>query len=1069
MTNLKKTLAVVLAFAMILSMGAVSTFAAYSDVEAGTVVSEAVDILSGLNILTGFEDGTFKPAETVTRAQMAAIICRMLGYEDQAQSSMGSTVFNDVAADHWASGYINVAQAQQIINGYGDGNYGPEDKVTYEQAVKMIVSALGYDLAAQAKGGYPTGYLAIASAEGITKNANGKVGDAAVRGTIAVLVYNSLEVRLMDQTSWSTGSDGDKYGKTDKTILTDYLDAVKVEGVVISTPVSDIVKKGAYDVNGDAKVGFSGTEAYAWEFKYASGGYTYDKVQLGSATTLDATSFDADKVDVSNLLGKYVIAYVGEDEKTGNETIFAIAESKSKNDSLKISAQQLVESGQKYWNDTANIIGYTNAGSSRIQDLTISTVLSSGSLVPNAKVFVNYADVTSSFSNFYTQELANQLTKGGVIEFISNDADSDIEYIIATSYQREAVVETVENVNSVYRFNCYKGKIPQVDTEDEDSLVAVYKDGAVATVADIAANDTVSYVKLADGFEALYVSSATVTGVVDSYDTAENLVTIGGVDYEISKVSGLNAQKLSGEEGTFFLNVDGQIAHNETAPTAVGKYALVLAVYNETTGVNSGEYVQVALADGTIAEYKISDTAKVVDASNGAVNAAPSNPIDTDAEFKTFFGNMITQGTGSAPTNWVATTWKTTVANAKANGNLLVKLTVSNDKVTKARLLPATFKNAGYTSAKYDVESDSLGSLNFDDSTVVFSVKETTSTAAIDPDNIKVGTVADFFVDDEDNYDVVAYDEDDTSSVLGAVVGFGISKPVAADSSVFVVSSKKTTTYDDNDAYVLTGMIAGEETTITVYNKDGYSGQSPENLVAGDVILISEPNAEGIVSDIEQLVDFTKGLTVTAAPTISTNYTANVGVLDQIWSGAGLVTDATSNKFVLGAGATASGDVKNDSAATSPAHKTEVALGTGISYRSAANYTLVDFSENFKTPEVSYESGDDYLFDDAYLTYAYVRYIDGKLADVVVYRFAKYAGAVAANVADGSTVATTDKVQLTIDKVTGATATPAVTSGPATITGNEISFTGTGSVVITVTISASGYATRTETFTYTVA
>ena len=155
MTNLKKTLAVVLAFAMVLSMG-FSAFA-FSDVADGTKVAEAVGILSNLKILTGFEDGTFKPDETVTRAQMAAIICRTLGYEDQAQSSMGTTVFNDVAADHWASGYINVAQAQQIINGYGDGNYGPEDLVTYEQAVKMIVSALGYDLAAQAKGGYPTG------------------------------------------------------------------------------------------------------------------------------------------------------------------------------------------------------------------------------------------------------------------------------------------------------------------------------------------------------------------------------------------------------------------------------------------------------------------------------------------------------------------------------------------------------------------------------------------------------------------------------------------------------------------------------------------------------------------------------------------------------------------------------------------------------------------------------------------------------------------------------------------------------------------------------------------------
>ena len=56
-----------------------------------------------------------------------------------------------------------------VTGGIGNGMFGPEDPVTYEQAVKMIVSALGYDLVANNKGGYPTGYLAVASSEGITK------------------------------------------------------------------------------------------------------------------------------------------------------------------------------------------------------------------------------------------------------------------------------------------------------------------------------------------------------------------------------------------------------------------------------------------------------------------------------------------------------------------------------------------------------------------------------------------------------------------------------------------------------------------------------------------------------------------------------------------------------------------------------------------------------------------------------------------------------------------------------------------------------------------------------------
>lgn len=1027
MTNLKKTLAVVLAFAMVLSMGAISTFAAYSDVEAGTVVSEAVDILSGLNVITGFEDGTFKPEETVTRAQMAAIICRTLGYEDQAQSSMGTTVFNDVAADHWASGYINVAQAQQIINGYGNGNYGPEDQVTYEQAVKMIVAALGYDLAAQSKGGYPTGYLAIASAEGITKSANGKVGDAAKRGTIAVLVYNSLEVRLMDQTSWSTGSDGDRYGKQDKTILSNYLDVVKVEGVVKDTPLTDYAKNG-YDANKDAKIGFDAAVSYAWEFKYASGSYSYEKVALGASTTLDGTSFFADKVDTSDLLGKYVVAYIGEDEKTGNDTVFAIAESKSKNESIAISGQQLVENGQKYWNEPMTI-GYTASGSSKIQDLTLDN---------NYKVYVNYG--VDNTANLTTQLLAGKLARGGIVEFVSNDADSEIEYVLVKSYDREAVIEKANENNGVYTFDCYKGKLPKVDPENEDKLVAVYKDGVAATAADLAENDTVSYIKVADGFEILYASSATVNGVVDSYDPVEQTVTIGGTDYEISKSSGLSAEKLSGEEGIFFLNVDGQIAHNETEATSVGKYAFVVAAYKETTGLNSGEYLQVALADGTVAEYQIADTAKVVDADNTVLQSGEAN-------FKAFFTGKMTQQTPN-------TTYKATVANAKANAELMVKLTVSNDKITKAKLIDRSTPTTGSTSSKYDVESNSLGALNFDGSTVVFSVKQTTG--VIDADDIKVGAVADFFADDEDGYDIVAYDEDTNSSVLGAVVGFGISKAISSEGAVFVVSSKKTTTYDDNDAYVLTGMMAGEEKTITVYNKDGYNGQNPEDLVAGDVILISEPNAEGIVSDIEQLVDFTKGANVTAAPTINTNYTSGVDTLDQIHSGAGLVTSATTNKFAISAA------VKDDAVTTTASgttHADKIAANTGISYRSAANYTLVDFSENFKTPSVTYEDGSDYLFDSDYMTYAYVRFVDGKLADAVVYRFAEYAAT------DIKLAATATAGAVLSAEIESATTGVTVTYTGANVTAeNKI----TASCDVTVTVTKTGYAPFSKTFAVTV-
>ena len=518
MTNLKKTLAVVLAFAMMLSMGSVF---AYSDVEAGTTVSEAVGILSNLNILTGFEDGTFRPDETVTRAQMAAIICRMLGYEDQAQSSMGSTVFTDVTADHWASGYVNVAQAQGIINGMGDGTFAPDAKVTYEQAIKMIVAALGYDLAAARKGGYPTGYLAIASAEGITKKANGKVGDAAARATVAVLVYNALEVQLMDQTSWSSDGD-DRYAQTDDTVLSKYLGVAKYEGIVDVTPVTATAAEGAYDSTATPK--FTLADSFYWD-------YEADKLVK---VAHNPGAVICDKVDVNAFLGKSVVAYIGEDDLTGKDTLFAIAASETKNDSFSINATQLVEDGEKYWN-VDNTVGYKKVGSSKILDIT---------LADDAIAYVNY--VEDSIAT--TKDIAKATEKGGSVEFISNDADSDYEVVIITAYDDEAVVEEVEEVNGTYRFTLYTGSKPsRIDVEDEDAIAIVYKDGEAATVADIAANDTISYVKVAKDFDIYFVSSATVTGTVDSYDIENDVVTIAGEDYEVSVASGLDVAKRSGE------------------------------------------------------------------------------------------------------------------------------------------------------------------------------------------------------------------------------------------------------------------------------------------------------------------------------------------------------------------------------------------------------------------------------------------------------------------------------------------------------------------------------------------
>ena len=979
MTNLKKTLAVVLAFAMILSMGAVSTFAAYSDVEEGTKVYEAVGILSNLNILTGFEDGTFKPEETVTRAQMAAIICRTLGYEDQAQSSMGSTVFNDVAADHWASGYINVAQAQQIINGYGDGNYGPEDKVTYEQAVKMIVSALGYDLAATAKGGYPTGYLAIASAEGITKNANGRVGDAAARGTIAVLVYNSLEVRLMDQTSWSTGSDGDKYGKTDDTILSKYLEVQKWEGVVTSVPVSDYAQDG---YKADT------TPVFSLETADVDTGSFYQEYWDGQLTKYEdnaVVDVDCSLVDVNEFAGKKVVAYVGEDEdaETGNRMVYAIAEKQGANKVTTISATQLIDSNYSDYT-TDGQISYQNVGSSRVYDLD---------LADDAIISVNFGTATAAKNgaNLYdTANLVGHLTNGGTITFISNDNDSKIDVIRVTAYDAEAVIETVETEDGVISFDTYVGSIDDIDTEDEDAIVVVYKDGAVAAAADLAANDTVSMVTTfengGDSFQLYYASSKTVTGMVESYSNDDQVVTIAGEEYEVSSLSSYsgNVASLSDKEGLFFLNVDGQIAHDE-ADAAKGKYGLVLAV-NKSTGINNGYEVQVALADGTVATYDLS--------SKAALNGGSKD----DAVTAGAIANLMIPSTG-ATTLEGGTAVYTTIG--KATG-LLFEVTVKNGEITKLKSLSGTSEKTG---KEYDAENMSYSSLSFDDSTVVFALKPaynsantTQNTHNIEDDDVTVGTIADFFTEGEgENYSLFGYDED--NDIYGAIIGYDLATTVPADSAAVIVTSVKTVTYDDDNAVQITGLQGGKEVSYIIYDDeaDYTSVVDPEYLGKGDVIMVGVANAEGVVADFEAL--YTKNGVVTydrtALDSGDGDYeaTESYGDLGEYAPGTILVSDDSTDDIYYVAGTLNEADgyePTNNKFFLTGATGSHYVSADGIAMRDAANYTLVDYSES-SNPEISKKSKGKSIFGslDKYNSTVFVRYYDDKLVEVVVYRTAQ--------------------------------------------------------------------------------
>ena len=182
------------------------------------------------------ELGILKDSDTtpVTRAQFATYIARAMGFsESDLSNGIDNHKFSDVPVTHLANSSINILAALSIVSGDQEGNFFPDKTITYEQAVKIIVCALGYDVMAQSKGGYPFGYINVASEIGVTKGTTEKIGDEGSQGLIAKLIYNALEIDLLKQTF---SKDGVKvYPQEGKTLLSERLKVIKSNGQLTAT------------------------------------------------------------------------------------------------------------------------------------------------------------------------------------------------------------------------------------------------------------------------------------------------------------------------------------------------------------------------------------------------------------------------------------------------------------------------------------------------------------------------------------------------------------------------------------------------------------------------------------------------------------------------------------------------------------------------------------------------------------------------------------------------------------------------------------------------------------------
>ena len=227
MKNLKKILALVLAFACAFTMFAGAAFTDQADIK---VENEVVDTLIELGVINGYTDGSFKPNDTVTRAEMAKMIYVLrTGNSDASAYNNDKTSFTDING-HWAAGYVKYCQSLGIIAGQSATKFAPDQTVTAQEAAKMLLVTLGYnaDKAGLVGANWASKTNALADENGLLEDVNTSFTAACPRQYAAQIIYNAIDTPTV---VWRDDAytNVNVLGKDNQTVGEKYMNLVKDE------------------------------------------------------------------------------------------------------------------------------------------------------------------------------------------------------------------------------------------------------------------------------------------------------------------------------------------------------------------------------------------------------------------------------------------------------------------------------------------------------------------------------------------------------------------------------------------------------------------------------------------------------------------------------------------------------------------------------------------------------------------------------------------------------------------------------------------------------------------------
>lgn len=254
---MKKALTILLAVAMMFCFSATAFAADFNDTsDCSKVAQDAINKVAALGIVEGYEDGSFKPAENITRAEFAKMADIAAGFSEKTAEDLegAQSSYPDVKTNVWYTGWINLASAQGYVKGYETGTYGPNNNITYAEVTTVLMRLLGYN--DNLTGPWPINYINQATKLDVLDDVEGFSANVpATRENVAIMLAETLDQNMV---KWSSDDnefqdklkdmDGDKKAEETYTLLQDSFNGVANSYIITNVDKSDLVD-GEFDID----------------------------------------------------------------------------------------------------------------------------------------------------------------------------------------------------------------------------------------------------------------------------------------------------------------------------------------------------------------------------------------------------------------------------------------------------------------------------------------------------------------------------------------------------------------------------------------------------------------------------------------------------------------------------------------------------------------------------------------------------------------------------------------------------------------------------------------------------